>query len=46
MSEKGKEVLEMNKKYTMFTWAAQGSVDPVCIEKVDGVYMYDFDGTK
>ena len=46
MSEKGKEVLEMNKKYTMFTWAAQGSVEPICVESVDGVYMYDFDGNK
>lgn len=42
----GKKLTELSKEYTIFTWAAQASFNPLCIEKADGVYMWDYDGNK
>lgn len=40
------EILENSKQYTLFTWTAQSGYDPICVEKVDGVYFWDMDGTR
>jgi len=33
-------------EHSMFSWAASGSVDPMPIERAEGVYMYAPDGTR
>lgn len=43
-SELGKEITALSKEYTIFTWTAQGPFHPLCIEKADGIYMWDYDG--
>jgi taurine--2-oxoglutarate transaminase len=39
-------IVEMNKKYTYFSWSAQSSVDPMPIEKAKGVFIWDYNGKK
>ena len=39
-------IVEENKDYTLFSWAAQEGLNPIAVEKVDGIYVYDKDGTK
>ncbi len=33
-------------KHTMYTWSASGSVDPMPVERADGVYFYTPDGKR
>lgn len=40
------EIYEESRQYTMFTWVAQESFRPLVIEKADGIYMWDCDGTR
>lgn len=40
------EIYEDSKKYTIFTWVAQETFKPLVIEKADGIYMWDADGTR
>ena len=40
------EIIEDSKKYTMFTWVAQDNFKPLCIEKADGIYMWDYEGKR
>ena len=36
--------LQLNKDYTLFSWSAQGVVNPIDAVRADGVYVYDRDG--
>ncbi len=38
--------LDDNKDYTLFSWAAQGSVNPIDAVRAEGVYVYDRDGKR
>ncbi len=40
------EIVELCKKHTMYTWAAGDSVNPLPVEKCEGIYMYTTDGRK
>ncbi len=40
------KIYEDSKKYSMFTWVAQENFKPLVIEKADGIYMWDYDGTR
>lgn len=40
------EIYDASKKYTLFTWTAQGGYDPIVVDKVDGVYFWDMDGKR
>jgi len=40
------ELVDLCKKHTMFTWAATGKVDPLAIERAEGVYMYTPEGKR
>ncbi len=40
------EMVELCKKHTLFTWSASGKVDPLPIERTDGVYLYTPDGER
>ncbi len=46
MTMSASETLELCKKHTLFTWAASGKVDPLPIERAEGVYLYTSDGKR
>jgi len=39
-------VVETGKKYNLYSWSAQGSINPVNIVKSQGIYFWDEDGKK
>jgi taurine---2-oxoglutarate transaminase len=40
------EVVDMNREYTFFSWSVQGQVNPIPVEKAEGVYFWDMDAKK
>ena len=40
------EVAELNRRYTFFDWSRQSAVNPLSIERAEGIYLYDFDGKR
>ncbi|MGN1131856.1 MAG: aminotransferase class III-fold pyridoxal phosphate-dependent enzyme, partial [Ruminococcus sp.] len=43
---KGLEVKEKQTKYCLQSWAKQKGLNPIPIEKADGIYMWDYDGNR
>jgi taurine--2-oxoglutarate transaminase len=41
-----KEIVELNKRYTFFSWSNQGQVNPIPVARADGVYFWDADGKR
>ena len=39
-------VVEMGKKYNLYSWSAQRKVNPANIVKAEGIYFWDEDGKK
>lgn len=39
-------MVELCKRHTLYTWAAQGAVDPLPIARAEGVYLYTPDGRR
>lgn len=42
----GKEVAEYQKKYVLQSWSKQGNLNPIPVERAEGVYFYDYDGNR
>jgi taurine--2-oxoglutarate transaminase len=42
----GKEIVDLNKEYTFFSWSNQGQVSPIPVTKAEGVYFWDADGKR
>lgn len=42
----GSEIKEMQVKYNLQSWSKQRGINPIPIEKADGIYMWDFDGNR
>ena len=40
------EIIELSRKHTISEWAAQGAVDPLPIERAEGIYLYAADGKR
>ena len=40
------EIIRLNREYTLFSWATQGALDPIAIERAKGVYLWDTDGRR
>lgn len=40
------QIVQDCKDYTLFSWSAQGKLNPINIEKAEGVYMWDRDGKR
>ena len=40
------EIKETQKKYVLQSWSKQGAVNPIPVEKAEGIYFYDFDGNQ
>ena len=42
----GEEIRALDKKYNLHSWSAQGKLNPIVVDKADGVYFWDADGKK
>jgi taurine--2-oxoglutarate transaminase len=40
------EVLRNNLDYTIFSWSKQKGIDPICVQRAEGVYLYDYNGKR
>ncbi|MCZ2122283.1 MAG: aminotransferase class III-fold pyridoxal phosphate-dependent enzyme, partial [Anaerolineales bacterium] len=38
-----KEIVDLSKEYTFFSWSVQGQVNPIPVTKAEGVYFWDAD---
>ena len=36
----------MNREFTFFSWSVQGQVNPIPVEKAEGIYFWDTDGKR
>lgn len=45
-SDERDEILRNNFDYTLFSWSKQKGIDPITIERADGVYLYDYNGKR
>lgn len=42
----GSEIVRLNREYTLFSWSAQGAVEPIPVVKAEGVYFWDAEGRR
>lgn len=40
------EVVDLSREYTFFSWSVQGQVNPIPVEKAEGIYFWDTDGKR
>jgi taurine--2-oxoglutarate transaminase len=40
------ELVDLNRKHTLFSWSAQGALNPIPVERAEGVYLWDVDGKR
>jgi taurine--2-oxoglutarate transaminase len=41
-----REMIDLCKKHTMYTWSAGGAVNPIPVVRAEGIYFYDADGKR
>ena len=41
-----REVVQTNLDHTLFSWSKQAGLNPLTIERAEGVYLYDMDGKR
>ena len=41
-----KEIVQMGKEFTFFSWSVQGQANPIPVDKAEGVYFWDSDGKR
>src|SRR5438552_11900432 len=42
----GEEMVALSKKHTISEWAVQGAVDPIPVERAEGIYFYTPEGKR
>jgi len=42
----GEEIVSLSRQNTLYEWSAQNAVDPIPVERAEGVYFYSPDGTR
>jgi taurine---2-oxoglutarate transaminase len=40
------EIVALNRAHTLFSWSVQGSLDPIAIDRAEGVYLYTPEGKR
>jgi taurine--2-oxoglutarate transaminase len=40
------QIISDSKEFSLFSWSAQASVNPIAIEKAEGVYLYEIGGKR
>jgi taurine--2-oxoglutarate transaminase len=46
MSSLGDKVKRENLSYNLFSWSSQGNLNPIAVEKAEGIYFWDYDGKR
>ncbi len=41
-----RELKQLDRQHVIYSWKAQGSVDPLMIDRAEGVYLWDTDGRR
>lgn len=41
-----KEIVQLNRQYTFFSWSVQSAVNPIPVVRAEGVYFWDADGKR
>lgn len=44
--EQKDEIKQNSMRHTLFAWSKQKGIDPICVEKAEGIYLYDYDGKR
>src|SRR5215212_4987025 len=40
------EIVALNRAHTFFSWSVQGAIDPIAIDRAEGVYLYTPEGQR
>src|SRR5665647_1696064 len=40
------EIIDESLDYTLFSWSKQKGINPIAVERAEGVYLYDYNGKK
>ena len=40
------EIVALNRAHTFFSWSVQGQLDPIAIDRAEGVYLYTPEGQR
>ena len=40
------EIVELCKRHTIFSWAAQGKINPIAVDRAKGIHFWDTDGKR
>ena len=43
---KGEEIKSTLKKYNLQSWSKQRNINPISVEKAEGIYFWDYDGNR
>ena len=43
---KTEQIVQENLDYTLFSWSKQKGLNPIAVERAEGVYLYDYDGKR
>lgn len=46
VKKESQEIVEENLGYTLFSWSKQKGINPIAVERAEGVYLYDYDGKR
>ena len=42
----GEEIKQTSKEYVLQSWSKQGGLNPIPVERAEGIYFYDYDGNR
>ena len=40
------EIVALSREHTFFSWSVQGAIDPIAIDRAEGIYLYTPDGRR
>ncbi len=46
LASEREEIIKNNLDYTVFSWSKQKGLDPICVQRAEGVYLYDYNGKR
>lgn len=46
IKSEAQEIIDQNFDYTLFSWSKQKGINPIPVERAEGVYLYDYYGRK
>jgi taurine---2-oxoglutarate transaminase len=46
LTSEREEIVKNNLDYTIVSWSKQKGLDPICVQRAEGVYLYDYNGKR